>query len=405
MENEEIRQYLIDFVVKTLSECDAFSKVYGKEFIEGQLNKNVEKVITDVFSKRKVKGAYNPTIKAIILLSENENSPPMTIQDIEGNRILKHNILHEALHAIFELNKEEHENKGLKYGTGLDEVYLDGKQVGIGINEGLTEWICQKAGYGCVSYFTECNIVRLLELAIGEENVMRLAQGNINGSAEQLLGLERDEYLYVLSLIDRIHDNEIEAFSVEDGIDNKPQLEKLDKSISHFEATIFEKYFKEEIEDAIKSDTVSMEIDRRMAQIQMLIQGGETSASDIFSSRLPIRFKREIYPQLSNKYYQNLRQEMIEKRKLNDEVDTRQLPVVYKKTWFSRFKNYINNKFIKKKEKIANQPECSDTPDKSFKKYISDMSNYSKNDAEEMDMSEQYHPKTIYNYDEIENCK
>lgn len=84
----------------------------------------------------------------------------------------------------------------------MDEVYLDGKQVGIGLNEGLTEWICQKAGYGCVSYFSEYNIVRLLELDIGEENVMRLAQGNINGSAEQLLGLEIEEYLYVLSLID-----------------------------------------------------------------------------------------------------------------------------------------------------------------------------------------------------------
>lgn len=82
MENEEIRQYLIDFVVKTLSECDAFSRIYGKEFVEGQLNKNVEKVITNVFSERKVKAAYNPTNKAIILLSDSEDSPPMTIQDI-----------------------------------------------------------------------------------------------------------------------------------------------------------------------------------------------------------------------------------------------------------------------------------------------------------------------------------
>lgn len=370
MENEEIRQYLIDFVVKTLSECDAFSRIYGKEFVEGQLNKNVEKVITNVFSERKVKAAYNPTIKAIILLSDSKDSPPMTIQDIEGNKILKHNILHEALHAIFELNKEEHQSKGLKCGIGLDEVYLDGKQVGIGLNEGLTEWICQKAGYGCVSYFSEYNIVRLLELAIGEENVMRLAQGNINGSAEQLLGLEREEYLYVLSLIDKIYDNEIEAFSIEDDIDNTLQLEKLDKSISHFEATIFEKYFGEEIEDAIKSDIISMETDRRMAQIYMLIQGGKTSASDIFASRLPIKFKREIYPQISDKYHQNLRQKMREKRKLNNDIDTQQLPVIYKQTWFDRLKEYINNKFIKKKEKTAEQSKCSGTPDKSFKNIL-----------------------------------
>lgn len=96
-------------------------------------------------------------------------------------------------------------------------MYSDGRQLGIGLNEGLTEWICQKAGYGCVSYIAEYNIVRLFELAIGEENIMKLAQGNINGNAERLLGLKKDEYEYVLSLIDKIHDNEIEAFTVDNG--------------------------------------------------------------------------------------------------------------------------------------------------------------------------------------------
>lgn len=405
MENEEIRQYLIDFIVKTLSECEVFLRVYGKEYVEEQLNKNVEKVITDVYSKRKIKGAYNPTIKAIILLAEKEDSPPMTIQDIESNRILKHYILHEALHAIFELNKEEHEKKGLKYGTGLDEVYSDGRQLGIGLNEGLTEWICQKAGYGCVSYIAEYNIVRLFELAIGEENIMKLAQGNINGNAERLLGLKKDEYEYVLSLIDKIHDNEIEAFTVDNGGDNTPQLEKLDKSISHFEATIFEKYFGKEIEDAIKSNISSEETEKRLLHIQMLIQGGETSASDIFASRLPIQFKRKIYPQLFEKYRQNLLQEIRERRKLKDDVDASQLPATYKQTWFSRFKNYIKNRFINKKEEHSRQTESSSTNSKSFKQYVSNMSNYSKNTEEKMDISEQHHHKTIHNYDETEKCR
>lgn len=66
-------------------------------------------------------------------------------------------------------------------------------------------------------------------------------------------------------------------------MDNTPQLEKLDKSISHFEATIFEKYFGKEIEDAIKSNISSDETEKRLLHIQMLIQGGETSASDIFA--------------------------------------------------------------------------------------------------------------------------
>ena len=74
MENEEIKQYLIDFVVKTLSECKVFSNVYGKEFVEQQLEKNVEKVITDVYVKTNIKGSYNPKIKAIILLSGDRKS-------------------------------------------------------------------------------------------------------------------------------------------------------------------------------------------------------------------------------------------------------------------------------------------------------------------------------------------
>ena len=247
MENEEIKQYLIDFVVKTLSECKVFSNVYGKEFVEQQLEKNVEKVITDEYVKTNIKGSYNPKIKAIILLSGQKDSPPLTIEDIENNDILKHYILHEALHAIFEKDKQEYKELGLRYSTGVDEMYLDGTSLGIGLNEGLTEWICQKAGYGCISYTTEFNIVRMLELAIGEENVMKLAKGNIKENVTKLLDLDETECKYILGLIDRIHDNEIKAFTVEKGVDNTSELETLDKSISHFEATIVEIYFGEEI--------------------------------------------------------------------------------------------------------------------------------------------------------------
>ena len=179
----------------------------------------------------------------------------------------------------------------------------------------------------------------------------------------------------------------------------------MDKSISHFEATIFEKYFGKEIEDAIKSNISSGETEKRLLHIQMLIQGGETSASDIFASRLPIQFKRKIYPQLFEKYRQNLLQEIRERRKLKEDVDASQLPATYKQTWFSRFKNYIKNRFINKKEEHSRQTESSSTNSKSFKQYVSNMSNYSKNTEEKMDISEQHHHKTIHNYDETEKYK
>lgn len=43
MENKEVRQYLINFVENTLTECKSFSKVYGKEFVKEKLEENVKK--------------------------------------------------------------------------------------------------------------------------------------------------------------------------------------------------------------------------------------------------------------------------------------------------------------------------------------------------------------------------
>lgn len=377
MENEEIKQYLIDFVVKILSECKVFSNVYGEEFVEQQLEKNVEKVITDVYVKTNIKGSYNPKIKAIILLSGQKDSPPLTIEDIENNDILKHYILHEALHAIFEKDKQEYKELGLRYSTGVDEMYLDGTSLGIGLNEGLTEWICQKAGYGCISYTTEFNIVRMLELAIGEENVMKLAKGNIKENVTKLLDLDETECKYILGLIDRIHDNEIKAFTVEKGVDNTSELENLDKSISHFEATIFEKYFGEEIADALNSETITPEIMSRMDNIEMLIQGGETPASDIFSSRLPLQFKTQIYPEILKKHRETLLTELRKNKKEATNTNVNQLPSVYKTNWLKKFKEFIKKKFTNKSKQSGDTERKIIKGTNTFKNYVSDMSNYS----------------------------
>lgn len=376
MENEEIKQYLIDFVVKILSECKVFSNVYGEEFVEQQLEKNVEKVITDVYVKTNIKGSYNPKIKAIILLSGQKDSPPLTIEDIENNDILKHYILHEALHAIFEKDKQEYKELGLRYSTGVDEMYLDGTSLGIGLNEGLTEWICQKAGYGCISYTTEFNIVRMLELAIGEENVMKLAKGNIKENVTKLLDLDETECKYILGLIDRIHDNEIKAFTVEKGVDNTSELENLDKSISHFEATIFEKYFGEEIADALNSETITPEIMSRMDNIEMLIQGGETPASDIFSSRLPLQFKTQIYPEILKKHRETLLTELRKNKKEATNTNVNQLPSVYKTNWLKKFKEFIKKKFTNKSKQSGDTERKISKGTNTFKNYVSDMSNY-----------------------------
>lgn len=372
MENEEVKSYIIDFVVNTLSECEAFSKIYSKEFVEQQLNENLDKVITNVVTKRDIKGSYNPKVKAIILASDSVDSLPLTAQDIENDKTLKHTILHESIHAIFRKDKEECEKLGLKQGTGMDEMYRNGTELGLGLNEGLTEWICQKAGYGCTSYRTECNIVRMLALAIGEENVMQLVRGDIKGKVAKLLDLDIAECQYVLSLIDKIHDNEVIALSKKG--DNTEELEILDKSISHFEATIFEKYFGKEIDNAINSDMISNESMRRLDEMYILIQGGETSASDIFTTRLPMKFKNEIYPKLFEKNRQAV---LAEFRRKRAEENKNNLPMVKKTSWFEKIRQAIMKRFSKKTN-LDEKIETKHTePSSTFQSYISNMENYS----------------------------
>lgn len=400
MENEEIKQYLIQFVENTLNDCEAFSKVYDKEFVKKQLAANLDKVISDIYVKGNCRGMYNPKVKAIILFSEKEDSPPLTISDIENDETLKHNILHEAIHAIFRKNEEQCKELGLKFGTGIDEMYPDGTGLGRGLNEGLTEWICQKAGYKCTTYMTVNNIVRMLELAIGEENIMKLANGDIKGNVTQLLGLDETECRYVLGLIDRIHDNEIKAYSIEDGKDNTKELEVLDKSVAHFEATIFEKYFGKEIEEAINSDTISNETMMRMFDIQMMIQGGETSASDVFASRLPMRFKNEIYPKIFEKSRETKLKEIRERVNKHIESETN-LPTVYKKNWLQKIKESIKRVFTKEPSQNAIIAQEKNAKEQNFKEYISEMSNFSGQTATRIEKTNE-EQKEVESHDEYD---
>lgn len=59
MENQEIRQYLINFAEKTLNKCEAFTKVYGKDFVRKRLEKNLEKVYTDISSSNPNTALYD----------------------------------------------------------------------------------------------------------------------------------------------------------------------------------------------------------------------------------------------------------------------------------------------------------------------------------------------------------
>lgn len=122
-ENQEIKQYLIDFVEKTLNECESFTKVYGKDFVRKRLEINLEKVYTDISSSNANTGLYDMENSCITIFSSNNSTKPLTIADIESNKKLQHMILHESIHVIFRRIKEECLSFGIEDGTGMLEFY------------------------------------------------------------------------------------------------------------------------------------------------------------------------------------------------------------------------------------------------------------------------------------------
>lgn len=392
MENEELRQYLIDFVEKTLNGCEAFTRVYGEDFVRKRLEINLEKVYTEISSSNLNTGLYDMENSSITIFTSNESTRPLTIADIENNKKLKHMILHESIHAIFRRTKEECQAYGIEDGTGVLEFYKNNQELGRGFNEGLTEWICQKAGYGEQSYAAEKNIMKILELAIGEDAVMQLANGDIKGNIAQLLKMSKAESLQTIALVDNIYQNEQRA-TAQMNLENEDM--ELDKSISHLEAILFEKYFKDEIESAQKTENLSEETMQRLFELSFCINGGKTEGSKMFDSRLPLKFKNEIYPGLLKKQQENI----ISQRRKNSQYtqDKTDLPVVYKKSWFQRLKEAIKARFIKHRNKentLDNQPETAQK--QKFKEYISDMSNYSAESTaaiETIQLEEQKNPK------------
>ena len=377
MESEEIRQYLIDFVEKTLNNSEVFTRVYGKDFVRRRLEINLKKVYTDISDSNVNTGLYDIENSCITIFKSNNSTTPLTIADIENNKKLKHMILHESIHAIFRRTKEECENYGIEDGTGILEFYNNGQELGRGFNEGLTEWICQKAGYGEASYTSEKNIIKILELALGEDAIMQLASGNIKENIARLLQMSKVECLQTIALIDNIYQNEQRVSAINQNVLDYEDVE-LDKSISNLEVILFEKYFKDEIETAQNREDISEETMNRLFDLEFSIHGGRTQASKIFDAELPLKFKNEIYPELLKKQQKALLLQREQGRSSKATTEKTNLPVLYKKSWLRRIKEAIKSKFIhnsNQKDKCYNQPKV--TQKQQFKEQIKDMSNYS----------------------------
>ena len=108
------------------------------------------------------------------------------------------------------------------------------------------------------------------------------------------------ESIQLMTLVDKIYQDE-KTISEKEKVNCDQEIIELDKNISNVESILFDKYFKDEIESAINTNNLSEETMQRLYELSFYINGGKTTGSEEFASKLPLKFKNEIYPEILKK--------------------------------------------------------------------------------------------------------
>ena len=209
VENPELKPQIEAFVIETLENCKLFVDTYGRGFAAKRLATNFKTVFTDELNK-KARGQYALGTSGIMtLFMEGIKGNLLTFEDIKNKDDLQ-TVLHESIHAIFNKTPKECKDAGIRMGSGIHELYED-TELGRGLNEGFTNWVCDKAGFKTMSYPTLTNLINILEMAIGPEKVMQFGKGNITKNISNLLGMTPTDCQTFLSYADQIYNYEDKA--------------------------------------------------------------------------------------------------------------------------------------------------------------------------------------------------
>lgn len=203
-----LREYIKQIVVESLEGCEDFVKVYGRGFAERKFEENVKDVYSNERNSESA-GYYSMINRDITICSAGKRGRLLTPKEVEQNEDLKATCIHEGIHAVLRriikliLKKDKKRIKTKKIGTGIQEYKENGTEIGRGINEGLTEWICKKAGLKATAYKNLRKILDQLEIAIGPRKVMKLGKGDIVNRVTKLLGMHKRECEFFLGLGDQ----------------------------------------------------------------------------------------------------------------------------------------------------------------------------------------------------------
>ena len=331
VENEEVKEYITQFAIDKLEACDLFVEVFGKGFAKKRLDINLDKVYTNEVSEDRG-GYYDLGDSSVTICDSKPRERKLSVRDIKNVISLQEVSLHELVHAILRRTRGECKKFKIVRGTGMNEDYPNGSELGRGLNEGLTNWICKMAGVNTRSYKKLTSFIEILAGEIGEKNVMELGKGNIKKRAPKLLGMKQEEAMQVIALADAICNleyrniklekyikkinkrlergrrsleewEEYEAFDKEEDEQRKREFEQeleenngiINTNTAFFLGKVYDKYLLADVELELASGHISLELMKRMDNFEELAQKCEIDGA--FK-----QFIEEKYNEVSRKF-------------------------------------------------------------------------------------------------------
>lgn len=286
VENPQVKEYLVNFVTTTLENCDLFVKTFGKNYARNRLGINLDKVYTNEFN-RTCTGYNNSGDNSITICTSQKDDPILTPEQLEVDKFKLATLLHESIHAILTRTKQECNKFGIISGSGIMEEKKNGEEIGRGLNEGLTNWICEKAGVPTESYPEITNFVKELELAVGEEKIMQLGKGNTKSISHLLDMVDKSkrskseeylEYETFLGKADHVYALQFEIWQKY----NKLQILQNIKNIEKLSANEAQDAIKEYVELLKNPEYIKMTNDSNY----LLYRTGQKEPRDTIENRI-----------------------------------------------------------------------------------------------------------------------
>lgn len=219
MKNRTILSEVRDASYKQLCKSSILTKRYSKLRLRIMLNRGIKKILIKDIEAGFASGSYCCADRTLTFYY-NKDKEPLTIEYIVENAEIFETMIHEAIHALL---------RNLR-GTGLDRIMISKEIpggtknneifeiIGVGFNEGYTNWILETTGLESDSYDLLTEINRQIAMCIGSDAMMKLASCS-HSKFFKRLNMSKVEGIQFLRQMDEIYyieESIAEMFSMQD---------------------------------------------------------------------------------------------------------------------------------------------------------------------------------------------